>query len=183
MHAVVGVVDALDTVGFQLADLLRGDGATAAAKNADVRGIALLEHVDHVLEVLDVTTLVGGQRDGIGIFLQGRADDFLDGAVVAEMDHFGTLRLDQAAHDVDSGVVSIKQAGGGDETQRCGIAGGRAGRQGFGGRAHGGVGIGSESVILTRCLWLPQVCRQALPTTGSTRNPAQAGLAINAGYE
>jgi hypothetical protein len=34
LHAVVGVVDALDAVGLQLADLLRGDGAAAAAEHA-----------------------------------------------------------------------------------------------------------------------------------------------------
>jgi hypothetical protein len=39
-------------------------------------------------------------------------------AVVAEVDHFRALRLDQPAHDVDRGVVAVEQAGGGDEAQR-----------------------------------------------------------------
>ena len=58
VHAVVGVVDALDAVGLQLADLLGRDRAAAAAEHADVAGAALAQHVDHVLEVLDVAALV-----------------------------------------------------------------------------------------------------------------------------
>jgi hypothetical protein len=30
---------------------------------------------------------------------------------VAQVHHFGALRLDQAAHDVDRGVVAVEQAG------------------------------------------------------------------------
>jgi hypothetical protein len=67
----------------------------------DVAGVALLQHVDHVLEVLDVPALVAGQRDAVGVFLQ-RGAHVLDAAVVAQVDHFRALRLDQAAHDVDA---------------------------------------------------------------------------------
>ena len=45
-------------------------------------------------------------------------------AVVAEVDDFGALRLDQPAHDVDRGVVAVEQAGGGDEAQRAALGGG-----------------------------------------------------------
>ena len=121
VHAVVGVVDALDAVGLQLADFLRRDGAAAAGEHADVRGVALLQHVHHVLQVFDVAALVGRQRDGVGVFLQGRAHHVLHTAVVAQVDHFRALRLDQPAHDVDGGVVAVEQAGGGDEAQRGGL--------------------------------------------------------------
>ena len=63
LHAVVGVVDALDAVGLQLGDFLGRDRAAAAAEHADVRGAAFSQHVDHVLEVLDVAALVRRQRD------------------------------------------------------------------------------------------------------------------------
>ncbi len=55
----------------------------------------------------------------VGVFLQRRAHDVLDCAVVAEVDDFGALRLDQAAHDVDRGIVAVEQAGRGDEAQRA----------------------------------------------------------------
>ncbi len=38
-------------------------------------------------------------------------------AVVAQMDHFRALRLDDAAHDIDGGIVAVEQAGGRDKTQ------------------------------------------------------------------
>jgi hypothetical protein len=47
----------------------------------------LLQQVDHVLEVLDVAALVGGDGDALHVLLQRRGDDLLDRAVVAEVDH------------------------------------------------------------------------------------------------
>jgi hypothetical protein len=135
LHAVVGMVDALDAVAFEFADFLRRDRAAAAAEHANVAGAALLEHVDHVLEVFDVAALVGRQRDRVGVFLQRGAHDVLDAAVVAEVDHFRALRLDQAPHDVDGGVVAVEQAGRGDEAQRFLLDGG--GGDGTGRNAHG----------------------------------------------
>src|SRR5690606_27575691 len=130
VHAVVGVVDALDAVGLELADLLGGDGAAAAGEDLDVAGVALAQHIDHVLEVLDVAALVAGQGDAVGILLQRGADHVLDAAVVAQVHDLGALRLDQPAHDVDRGVVAVEQAGGGDEAQRgrgLGLRGGGGG--------------------------------------------------------
>ncbi len=117
-HAVVGVVDALDAVGLQFGDLLRCDGAAAAAENANVAGTAFAQHVHHVLEILGVAALVAGKRDAVGVLLQGRTHHVLDRAVVAQMHHLGTLRLDQSAHHVDGGVVAVEQRSGGDEAQR-----------------------------------------------------------------
>ena len=80
---------------------------------------ALAQHVHHVLEVFDVAALIGRQRDGIGILLQGRAHHVLDAAVVAEVNHLRTLCLNKPAHDVDRRVVAVEQTGGGDEAQRA----------------------------------------------------------------
>src|SRR5690606_7443560 len=135
LHAVVGVVDALDAVVLELADLLRGDGAAAATDHSDVAGAALAQHVHHVLHVLHVPALVAGERDGVGVLLQGRAHHVLHRAVVAQVDHFRALGLDQPAHDVDGGVVAVEQAGGGDEAQRGGLGAGFGNRLG-GGNAH-----------------------------------------------
>ncbi len=140
MHAVVRVIDALDAVLFEFADFLRRDGAAATAEDLDVAGVAFAQHVDHVLEVLDVAALVGRQRDAVGVFLQRSADHVLDAAVVAEVDDFGALRLDEPTHDVDRRVVAVEEAGRGDETQRRGrFRGDRgfAGGEAAGGRTHG----------------------------------------------
>jgi hypothetical protein len=51
-------------------DLGRHDHAAAAAEHLDVRGAALAQQVDHVLEVLDVAALVGADGDALGVLLQ-----------------------------------------------------------------------------------------------------------------
>lgn len=160
LHAVVGVIDTLDAVGMEFGNFLGRDGAAAAAKDTDVAGTALAQHVDHVLEVLHVAALVTGQGDAIGVFLQRGADHVFDRAIVSEMDHFGALTLNQPAHDVDRGVMAIEQAGCSDEAQRSLFAGARTGGQLLvGGRAHAGSGIWrSEPPILARA------CMHCLPT-------------------
>ena len=94
-------------------------------------GAALAQHVDHVLEVLDVAALVGTAGDAVGIFLHRGAHDVGDAAVVAEMHDLGAVRLQQPADDVDRGVVAVEQRGGADEAQRRGVACGAGSLLGF----------------------------------------------------
>ena len=51
------------------------------------------------------------------------AHDVGDAAVVPEVDHLGAVRLQDAADDVDRGVVSIEQRRGADEAQRRALSG------------------------------------------------------------
>ena len=102
-------------VALQLGDLGRHDDAAAAAEHLDVLAAALLQQVDHVLEVLDVPALVRADRDALHVFLQRGGDHFVDRAVVAQVDHLGAHALQDAPHDVDRGVVAIEERGGGDE--------------------------------------------------------------------
>src|SRR5699024_9706324 len=131
-----GVIDALDAVILQLLDFFRRDGAAAAAENANMAGVVFGQHVDHVFEIFDMPALVGADGDGVGVFLQRGAHDVLHGAVVAQMNHLGALILDDAAHDVDGGVVTVEQAGGGDKAQRGRVSLGVARGNVLGGRAH-----------------------------------------------
>ena len=103
------MVNALHPVFLQFLALVQRDGAAATAEYADVLSATLAQQVDHVLEELDVPTLIGGNGDGVGVFLDGCAHDVQHAAVVAEVDDFRALRLDQAAHDVDGGVMAVKQ--------------------------------------------------------------------------
>jgi hypothetical protein len=77
--------------------------------DADVLAALLLQHVDHVLEVLVVAALVGADSDPIGILLDGRAHDVGDAAVVTKVDHFGAACLQQPADHVDGGVMAVEQ--------------------------------------------------------------------------
>src|SRR5258706_15387246 len=106
---VLGRVNARDAVGLKLADLVCDDHAAAAAESLDVLPAAAAQQVDHVREVLDVAALVRGDRDALHVFLQRGRNDFVDRAVVAEMDHFRAARLQDAAHDVDGRVVAVEK--------------------------------------------------------------------------
>ncbi len=102
---------------MQRAGFRRHDDAAAAAEHADVLATALAKHVHHVFEVLDVTALVGADGDGVGVLLQRCRHHFLDGTVVAQVNDLRAVALEDAAHDVDGGVVAVEQAGRGDEAQ------------------------------------------------------------------
>ena len=101
---------------MQIGNFFWHDHTAAAAKDFDMCAAALLQQINHVFEVLDVAALVTGNGDTLRVFLQRCGNDFFDGTVVAEMDHFCTIRHQNTAHDVDRGVMAIEQRSGGDET-------------------------------------------------------------------
>ncbi len=65
----------------------------------------------HVLQVLEVPTLVAGQGDALDILLDGAVDDLAHRAVVTKVDDLGARGLKQPPHDVDRGVVAVEQRG------------------------------------------------------------------------
>ena len=107
--AVLGAEDALDAIGLERLDLLGDDGPSAAAEDPDVVGAQLAQAIHQVAEELEVPSLVGGDRDGVGILLDRCRDDLVDGAIVTQMNHLGALGLKDAPHDVDGGIVSVEQ--------------------------------------------------------------------------
>ena len=90
-------------------DLLGHDDAAAAAVDLHVLSALGIEQLAQVAEVFDVATLVRGKRDALDVLLDNRAHDLVDAAVVAEVDHLRALRLQDAAHDVDRGVMAIEE--------------------------------------------------------------------------
>src|SRR5690606_6304937 len=89
--------------------------------------------------------------------LQGCAHDILYSTVVAQVDDFGALRLDQAAHDIDRCVMAVEQAGGGHEAKRRGVAAGVAVGKLLGDGVHGSIRITAESPDSTLARYRP--CR------------------------
>ena len=108
LAAVFGAVDLLDAVGFERGDLIGRDGAATAHHHADVLGLEVAQHVHHVTEVLVVPALVGADGYAVGIFLNRRADDVRNAAVMPKVDHLGAVRLQDAANDVDGRVMTVE---------------------------------------------------------------------------
>ena len=100
---------------MQLFDFVGDDDAAATAEYLDVLAAALAQQVNHILEVLDVAALVGGDGDAMHILLNGGVHDFVDRPVVAEMDDFDAAGLEDAAHDVDRCIMAVEQARCGNE--------------------------------------------------------------------
>ena len=65
-----------------------------------------------------MATLIRGDGHPLHVFLDRCPGNGVDAAVVTEVDDLAPLRLKDAAHDVDRGVVTVEQARGGDETDR-----------------------------------------------------------------
>ena len=99
---------------MQFLDLAGKDCTSAPAENLDMPAAILVEQVFHVFKEFHMTALVAGDGDSLHIFLDGAFNDLVHAAVMTQVDDFGALALQDAAHDVDGGIVSIKKAGGGN---------------------------------------------------------------------
>jgi hypothetical protein len=101
----------------QRADLGGDDHAASASEHLNVLAAAFAQQLDHVGVVLIVSTLVATDCDALNIFLQRRRHNLLDRAVVSQVNDLRTHALHDAAHDVDRGVVTVKQARRSDKPQ------------------------------------------------------------------
>ena len=107
--AVVGRVYPVDAVGVQLIDLGGQNGPSPASEYFDVARSFFVKQVVHVFEKFEMPSLVRGDGDALGVFLDGGFHDFLHGAVVSQVDDLGARALQDAAHDIDRGVVPVEQ--------------------------------------------------------------------------
>ena len=65
-----------------------------------------------------MAALVGAHGDPLDILLDGCLGDLVDRTIVPQVDDLDPLGLQEAPHDIDSGVVAVEQAGGRDEPDR-----------------------------------------------------------------
>ncbi len=112
---VVGAVDPGYFLFLQCGDLARENRPAPAADDPDVLCAGLVEQLPHVAEVLHVPALVARDRDALHVFLEGAPHHLVDGAIVPEVDDLGPGALEDAAHDVDGGVVAVEEARRGDD--------------------------------------------------------------------
>src|SRR5690606_35578575 len=97
-----------DSVIMQFFDFLRDDDTASAAINADVGCASFLQKVIHIFEVLHMSSLIRGNGDSLHILLDGSIYDFLHRTVMAEVDDLCPACLDDAAHNVDGSIMSVK---------------------------------------------------------------------------
>jgi len=72
----------------------------------------LLKQIVHVFEVFNMSTLIAGHGNSVGIFLYGRFYYFLYASIMSQMDDFTTCTLNNTAHHIYSCIVAVKQASG-----------------------------------------------------------------------
>ena len=118
--AVFGAEDFGDAVGLQFSNLGGNDDAAAASEYLDARAAAFFQQVNHVFEVFDMPALIAGHGDGMRVLLQSSGHDFVNRAVVAEVNDFSAVGHQNAAHDVDGGVVTVEERGRGDKANFVG---------------------------------------------------------------
>lgn len=61
-------------------------------------------------------TLVTGNGNAMHIFFYGTFYNLMHAAVVAQVDDLRTLALQNTPHDIDGGIVAVKQTGGGNNS-------------------------------------------------------------------
>jgi len=159
--AVFRAEDARYAVAVQVGDFGRHDHAAAAAEYLDVLAAASSQQVDHVLEILDVAALVARHGDALCVFLQRGRHDVVHRAVVAQVDHFGAVGHEDAAHDVDRGVVPVEQRGRRDEAHLVGgfvfgelLGDGKIGHGFLGGVRCLGLFKVADVYVNVKCRWL-----------------------------
>ena len=113
--AVFRRVDPGHAIVVQLADFSRHDHTAAAAEDLHMTRTIGAQQVDHVLEVLNMTALVGRHRNALHIFLQRAVDHLAHRAVVTQMNDLAAHALQNAPHDVDRRIVAVEERGRGDE--------------------------------------------------------------------
>src|SRR5262249_23156683 len=110
-----GMENLRDAVSFEVALFVMDDDAAAAAPDFHITRAVFIEQVFHVLEILDVTALVRAHANGLRALLQNRFDHVAHGSIVTEVDHFRAEILQNSAHDVDTGIMSVEKTGRSDD--------------------------------------------------------------------
>src|SRR5438094_10506787 len=103
------MIDTCNAILLKFFYFFRQDRSPAAAENFYMTASALLQQVIHVFEILDVPALVARHGNGLNVFLDGAVHHLFNRTVVAEMNHLRTAGLDDAPHDVDCSIMTVKQ--------------------------------------------------------------------------
>ena len=94
------------------------NGPTAAAKDFDIVRAVFAQTLDNLGEELDMPTVVTGDANGAYIFLDRRADNVADRAMVPEINHFNAVPDEFQIDRVDGAVVPVANRDSGQDSNR-----------------------------------------------------------------
>ena len=103
------MIQTSNAVSVEFFNFFWQDGTASTTKNLDVAGAFFLQEIIHVFEVLNVPALVRGHGNGIGIFLDGCIHYLLNGTVVTEVYNLTSGTLNDATHDVNGCIMTVKK--------------------------------------------------------------------------
>src|SRR5690606_39030401 len=91
------------------------DGASSSAKDLNMPAARVTEKIFQVAEKLQMPTLVRGDGDGMGVFFNGAFYYFVDAPVMPQVDDLRAFGLEDPAHDIDGGIMAVKEGRGRDD--------------------------------------------------------------------
>ncbi len=105
---IVGSVNASNTIIHQFLDFFRQNYPSSTTINSDVSVATFEKQIVHIFKKFNVAALVTGDGNALSIFLYGAIHNFLYRAVVTQMNHFGTGRLNNSTHDIDGRIMTVE---------------------------------------------------------------------------
>ncbi len=109
MAAIVGRINARNSISLQFFNFLRKNNTSASTENFDMAASAIFQQIEHIFEILHMPALVGSYSNSLNIFLYGAIHNFLYLPVVPQMDHLHASTLQYSAHYVDCRIVPVEQ--------------------------------------------------------------------------
>src|ERR1700737_1690176 len=74
-----------------------------------------VQQVLHIFKEFQVSSLVGSDGDPLDIFLDGAFHYFRHRPVMSQVNDLSPLRLQEATHDIDRGIMTIEERSGRNE--------------------------------------------------------------------
>src|SRR5881394_1579632 len=94
------------------------NGAPAAAENLDVVGPFFAEKIHNLSKKLDVSAVITGDADGAHVFLDRRAHDVTNRAVITEVNHFNAMPDEFQVDCIDRAIVPVANWDSGQNSNR-----------------------------------------------------------------
>ncbi len=96
---------------MEIVDFVLNDHSSTATEYFDMAGSLLFQQFDHVFEILYMSTLIRTNSNTLNIFLNSAINNLMHRAIMTQMNHLYSTTLQNSTHDIDTGIMTIKQTG------------------------------------------------------------------------